>query len=112
MMDLIRSNDHVTFLEYFTQLQPLYESVKKDFDNFCDEFQKVYTSIRFDINDPNLDQKLLARNYAATAKKYNYYQLLFELRKMNFSVVSVKDYLRTIRLKKIIDLLREIKAKK
>lgn len=112
MIDLIRSNDHVTFLKYFTQLQSLYDTVKRDFDSWCDEFQKVYDIIRFDVNDPNVDQKLLARNYAATAKKYNYYQLLFELRKMNFTVKNIREYLRTIRLKKIIDLLREIKAKK
>jgi predicted nucleotidyltransferase len=112
MIDLIRSNEHVTCLKHFTQLQSLYESTKLDYDNFCEEFQKVYDSVRFDVNDPNLDQKLLARNYAATAKKYKYYQLLFELRKTNFSVTNVKEYLRKIRLKKIIDLLREIKAKK
>lgn len=111
MIDLIRSNEHVTFLKYFAQLQALYESTKLDYDSFCDEFQRVYDGIRFDVNDLKLDHKLLARNYAATAKKYKYYQLLFELRKMNFSVTDVKLYLRTIRLKKIIDLLR-VKANK
>jgi len=112
MIDLIRSNEHVTFLGYFTQLQSLYVRTKNDFDNFCEEFQTVYDSIRFDINDPKIDQKLLARNFATTAKKYSYYQLLFELRKMNFSVRQVKSYLKTIRLKKIIDLIRDMKNKK
>jgi hypothetical protein len=65
MVDLVRTNDHATFLRYYAEWRPLYENVRERYDALCAYVDQVYALVK----------DMEARSYHEWVRRYASHQI-------------------------------------
>lgn len=104
MIDLIRTNPHKEFLQYFPRWKPLYESIQSTIHSMAQRFISTYHEI----------EHLSTQAFGKEARRYSFYGILYELREMlqgkkkEMKIEeAVQLLLRDALLKRVIQLIEE-----